>query len=88
MKEKELEKILKSLANKRRLTILSLLKSQKEATVGFIAEKLKLSYKATSKHLGILFSVNILEKDQKGSQMFFKMASNPPEPARRIINLL
>ena len=88
MKEKELEKILKSLANKRRLTILSLLKNQKEATVGFIAEKIKLSYKATSKHLGLLSSANILEKDQRSSQMFYKMSSNTPESARRIINLL
>lgn len=58
-----LERILKALANKRRLAIIQYLGQEKEATVGDIAEHIKLSFKATSKHLGILANVDIVEKE-------------------------
>ena len=70
MKEKELEKILKSLASRRRIAIIRYLKYTKEATVGTIAEKINLSFKSTSKHLIVLFSADIVEKDQKNTQIF------------------
>jgi len=88
MKEKELEKTLKALANRRRIAILNILKNEKELTVGSIAEKIKLSSKATSKHLSILLSVDIVEKEQRSSQSFYKISSDLNEPARRIISLL
>ena len=67
---KELERSLKALANKRRLAILKYLKQKKEAPVGEIAEAIKLSLRATSKHLGVLASVDIVEKDQRSLQIF------------------
>jgi DNA-binding transcriptional ArsR family regulator len=88
MKEKELEKTLKALANKRRIAILSILKNEKELTVGNIAEKIRISFKATSKHLGLLSAVDIVEKEQRSSQSFYKISSDLNEPARRIIALL
>ena len=51
---KELERILKALANKRRLSILIYLKRHPEATVGEIASSIRLSLTSTSKHLSIL----------------------------------
>jgi len=64
MSEKELEKVLKALANKRRLAILKFIKKSNRASVGEIAGAIKLSFKATSKHLLILSNVDILEKEQ------------------------
>lgn len=88
MKEKELERVLKSLANKRRIAIVRFLKSEKEATVGTIAEKINLSFKSTSKHLIILFSADIVEKEQKNTQFFYKISTQIPEFAYKIISLL
>ena len=61
----ELEKILKALANKRRLMILKFLR-RRRASVGDVADAIKLSFKATSRHLTVLTAVDILEKEQEG----------------------
>jgi DNA-binding transcriptional ArsR family regulator len=74
MNERELEKILKALANKRRLAILKFLKSKREAPVGEIAEKIHLSVKSTSKHLNRLSSVDILDKEQRSLQIFYRIS--------------
>jgi DNA-binding transcriptional ArsR family regulator len=73
---RNLEKILKVLANKRRLLILGLLKNGKSRTVGEIAKEIKLSFRATSKHLVLLYSVEILDKNQVGLQMFYKISDD------------
>ena len=88
MKEKELECSLKALANKRRLAILRFIRKEKEVSVGDIADEIKLSFNATSKHLGILASANILEKEQRSLQVFYKISDDLPEIVRRIISLL
>jgi len=88
MKETDLERILKALANKRRLAILRVIKNQKEATVSDIAKKIKLSFKATSKHLVILFSANILEKDQRRLEVYYSLAENLPTVVRSTLSLL
>lgn len=48
---KEYERILKALANRRRLAILRHIRREKEARVGDIASAIRLSFKATSRHL-------------------------------------
>ncbi len=88
MREKELERSLKALANKRRLAILRFIRKEKEVSVGDIADEIKLSFNATSKHLGILASANILEKEQRSLQVFYKISDDLPEIVRRIISLL
>jgi len=85
---KELERILKALANKRRLAIIKYIKKEKEATVGNISEEIKLSFKATSKHLGILANADIVEKEQKGLQMWYKFSSTAHPVAKYISNSL
>ena len=85
MGNKELERILKALANRRRLSIVSFLKKRKEATVGDIAEKIKLSFRSTSKHLGVLSMAGILEREQRSVQMYYRVASDIPAPARTIL---
>mgnify|MGYP001599186427 CR=1 FL=1 len=85
---KEFEKPLKALANRRRLAILKYLKEKGEAPVGEIANAIHLSFTATSKHLGILDAIDIVEKDQRSLQMFYRLAANQKPVAKRVLSLL
>ena len=85
---KEYEKILKALANRRRLQIIKYLKDKKTATVTAIAEHIKLSFKSTSKHLTVLFSAGIVDKEQKSLSMFYSVVTSLPKPAKQVIDLI
>lgn len=85
---RKLEKILKALANRRRLAILKFLKGNKEASVGEIAHKIDLSFKATSNHLGILSALDIVEKEQRSLQMFYRLSDDQESAVKHIISLL
>ena len=69
----EVDKLLKSLANSRRLAILKYLQRTDRASVSDIARHIKLSFKATSKHLAILSNVDIVEKQQEGLVMWHRL---------------
>lgn len=84
----ELERVMKALANRRRIATIRLIKRNKEMTVGDVSSGLKISFKATSKHLSVLATADILEKEQRSIQMFFRLAPDMPESARRIVALL
>jgi len=79
---KDIEKILKSLANGRRVRILKYLDLKKKAGVGEIADAIKLSFKATSKHLLILYSAGLVDKEQKSLTMIYSLS----EPKHKIIS--
>ncbi|MBI2582773.1 winged helix-turn-helix transcriptional regulator [Candidatus Azambacteria bacterium] len=85
---KDLEKSLKALANRRRLAIITYLKKHREAPVKEVAGAIRLSFKATSKHLNILAGVDILEKDQRSLQMFYRLAPTQKPGIKHIIYLL
>ncbi len=68
------ERLLKALANRRRLDIIWYLRRQKSASVGDVAEHIGLSLKATSKHLAILFAVDIVEREQRSLLMFYRLS--------------
>ena len=85
---RDLEKILRALANRRRLAIIKYLEKHREASVGEIAGAIKLSFKSTSKHLVILTTVDILEKEQRNLQVYYRLANPLPAPSRSIINLI
>ncbi|HLC99642.1 MAG TPA: metalloregulator ArsR/SmtB family transcription factor [Patescibacteria group bacterium] len=85
---KELEKQLKALANRRRLAILKLLKDRRRLAVGDIADLIKLSLKATSKHLGVLYAAGIVEKEQVNVSVLYRLSDSVPSGARHIIGLL
>ena len=63
---RDTERILKALANRRRLAILKFLQRKGHAKVGSISEEIKLSFKATSKHLGVLSAAGMVEGEQFG----------------------
>lgn len=88
MKEKELEKVFKALANKRRLAIVSNLQKRGKRNVGQIAEAIKLSFRATSKHLSILAGVDILEREQKSKQTFYNISGSTNELIKHILKVL
>lgn len=73
---KEFERALKAVANLRRLAIIKFLKKEGEANVQEIATHLSLSFKATSRHLRILFSADILEKEQKNIYVYYRLAKD------------
>ncbi len=85
---KELERQLKALANRRRLAIVKFLKKEKEATVGDIAETIKLSFKATSKHLGVLAAADIVDKEQRSLQMWYRLSLSIHHVSKYISNSL
>ncbi len=85
---KDLEKIMKAFANRRRLAILKYLKKSGEASVSEIAGEINLSFKATSKHLGILAATDILEKEQRSLMMFYKISPSQKPAAKSILYLL
>ena len=88
MDTKELEKIFKIFASKRRLDIINFLRKKKTASLNEIAREIKLSIKSTSKHLRILYSVDIVERENKGLEIFYRMANVQNAFLRKIINLI
>ena len=88
MKEKELEKIFKALANKRRILILKFLKVKTKESVGNIAEKIKLSFKATSKHLIILSNADILDKEQVSLTVLYSLSKTNSKIIKNILDFL
>lgn len=85
---RKLEKILKALANRRRLAILEQLKLNKDSSVGDIARAINPSIKATSKHLNILLSLDILEKDQVSTQIFYRLSSDQKQITKHLLSLI
>ena len=82
---KELEKTLKALANRRRLAIIKYLKENREKSVSEIAEAIHLSFRSTSRHLSILTGANIIEKEQKGLQVFYCLHAQQTKVARTVL---
>jgi len=83
---KNYERMLKALANRRRLAILRYLRREKEARVGTIAVAIKLSFKATSRHPQQLTAADIFERDQRGLEMWYRIGKNIPSSAKNILN--
>ena len=78
MREVELERQLKVLANRRRLAILNLLRKRKEADVSAVSEAIRLSFTSTSKHLNMLERAGFVEKEQRSLNVFYRIAAKPP----------
>ena len=85
---RELERSLKALANQRRLAILKHLKENQEATVGELAVAIKLSFKSTSRHLAVLLATNIVDRDQRSTQMFYRLVPAQKSVVRHVISLV
>ena len=84
----DLEKIYKALANRRRLAIIKFLKKQREASVGQIAEYLKLSFKSTSRHLAILRASDVLDKEQRGLVAFYSFNRTIHSVVKHLLSII
>ena len=80
MEIKPLERVLKALGNRRRLAIIRYLSRRKDATVTELAEAIRLSLTATSKHLAVLKGADIVA-DEKRSLLVIYSLVNPVQPA-------
>ncbi len=82
---KNYERLLKALANRRRLAILRHLKKEKEARVTDIAAMINLSFKATSRHLQQLATADILEREQRSVDVFYRIGKNLSPPVKAVL---
>jgi len=85
---KDLERILRALGNRRRLAILQFLKKNKEATVTELAEAIHLSFRSTSRHLLILSASNILERQQRSTEVYYWISPKRQATSEHVISLL
>ena len=76
------------MANKRRLGILKFLKRDGELSVGEIAERIQLSLKSTSRHLSVMASADIVEKEQRSTSVFYKLAKVEKQFLKNILSEL
>jgi len=88
MREKELEKEFKALANRRRILILAYLSKHPGASVGDISDDINLSFKSTSRHLAVLAHAGMIEKIPDGLAVRHKLAEKKNPFVAAILNQL
>ena len=79
--------IFKALANFSRLRIIKLLADGKERTVSMIAKEIHVSFKGTSRHLGLLYNLDFLKNEGKDGHVFYSINPGMPKDVRRGINV-
>lgn len=85
MTEKEWTKILKALANEKRLRIVKSLSKGKGLPVFAIANQIRLSYKSTSRHLNRLAQLGILDTEGKGTSVEYSVNPSLSPKIRRLL---
>ena len=85
---RELEQLLKALANRRRLQLMRELKNGRSLSVGDLARTLKLSVAATSKHLRLLARARIVEDEKHGLMVNYTLSPQLPHLARQVVKNL
>ena len=68
--------------------MVELLLRRKELSVGVIAKVMGLSYTATSRHLGAIANVDILEKRQEGLTVYYRVGDATTSMLRDVIQLI
>ena len=79
--DKELERIYKGIANRRRIAIIRILKAGR-ATVSDIAAAIKLSHKSTSRHLQVLSAAGFVSSEQTGLFVYYSLDTQSERIAR------
>ena len=82
---KQLERTFKALANRRRLAVIRLLTKERELSVAEIASRINLSFTSTSKHLGILRQLDILDRRQEDLTVHYRLATPLPPVVKKLI---
>jgi DNA-binding transcriptional ArsR family regulator len=71
--ERDAERVYKAIANRKRIAIIRSLKSG-SATVGELAASIKLSIKATSRHMQILKTAGFIVSEQSGLYVHYELS--------------
>jgi|GEM_PF-657987 len=71
---RQTERVLRALANQRRLSILELLADTKAYTVGDIAARTHIPFMSTSQHLQVLETNGVLERRRDYNNMYYQLA--------------
>ena len=85
---KQLEKIFKGLANRRRLGIIQILTKHKELSVAEIARRINLSLTSTSKHLLILHQLDIVERRQENLNVYYRLGESLPHLVKQVVSII
>ena len=80
--------VLKTLSNINRLKIVKLLTGGNHLSVSNIASELKISQKATSKHLIMLHNLDVLDNSGREGRVFYFLNTNMPKDFEKIIKLI
>lgn len=88
MQPKQLDKLLRGVANKKRLEIVALLLDGRPRAVSDIAGDISLSFKSTSKHLHRMEGVGLLDRAQVGSTVQYRLVRPPGGPVRALIEFV
>jgi len=82
---KNLGRKFKALGNERRLRIMEELLKSKRLTVGEISDRIKLSFRSTSRHLKVLENSEFVSWEQVGINMYYFIS---PEAPKEFLNLI
>lgn len=85
---KDLEKLFRVFGNVSRLKIMGYLKKHQVASVVEIASETKCSYKATSKHLAILYGVDLVEREQVSYEMHYRLKDRRDPTVSALLKLI
>lgn len=88
MKFKQLENTFRLLGGRKRLEILRLLSDRRPRAVGDIADHVKLSLKATSKHVLLLAQGDVLERQRDKQVVRYYINHDIPEPTRSVFKFI
>lgn len=73
-KAAEAARLLRALANERRLLVLCLLATREEMAVGLLAERVELSQSALSQHLALLREDGLVATRREGTTIHYRLA--------------
>ncbi|MFH1161684.1 MAG: metalloregulator ArsR/SmtB family transcription factor [Candidatus Jorgensenbacteria bacterium] len=82
---KKLERLLKALANHRRLAIIQTLSRERELPVTGVAGTIRLSLTSTSKHLNLLYRLDVVDRRQESLVVYYRLANPLPSPVRKLL---
>ena len=80
--------VFRALANINRLKIIKILSDENKLSVSDIAQKLVISFKATSNHLALLKNLDVLEAQGVNGHVFYSINPKMPRDFQSIINRL
>jgi|GEM_PF-1568419 predicted transcriptional regulator len=88
MSIREFEQLFKAVGSKRRIAIIKYVKRNPGASVFEVAEEIGLAFRTTSKHLGILSTVGILEREQSGFRAAYVIIRELTPEAKAVVALI